>query len=203
MRRLPGRDRAARHPRYQDGSERNRRGRDDGGQEQAVLSAERGQPGGQEQRSALAHAERGLEHSQPRIPLGARPALDDQQVGYGDGAGEAGPVCQREHQLPRGCGERKQPQRQCRQGRARDRQGAVRAVTVGEGADQRSDERAEVERAHDQADMPDAVAAGRHRQQDRSEAQRRAVHQREGGEPRFDQPQPARSREGRDCAAAD
>jgi hypothetical protein len=200
--RRPGRARPAGDARDQHGGERDRGGRDDRGQEQAVPRAEGGQPGRQEQGGALADAERGLEQPEPRVPLGPRPALDDQQVGHRDGAREAGPVGQGERQLAAGCGQREQPERHCHGGRARHRQDAVRGEPVGEAAHRWRRERADVERAHDDAHVPDAVAAGRQRQQNRGQAERGPVHERERREPGFDQPQPARAGQGRERARA-
>jgi hypothetical protein len=64
----------------------------------------------------------------------------------------------------------------------------VGAVTVGQHADRRRGQGAQVEGAHDQADVADAVPGRVDRQQDWDQADRGPVDEREWGGPRLEQP---------------
>jgi hypothetical protein len=68
------------------------------------------------------------------------------------------------------------------------REEPVHAEAVGQAADHRRGERPQVERAHHQAHVTDAVPHRHHRQQDRRQPDGGAVDQRERREPRLEQP---------------
>lgn len=175
--------RALRRAGQQHQGQRDGGGGDQGGDAEAGPLAQAAEPGGQDQRTALPDAQRRLQPAEPLVPLRFRPPLHDQQVRDRDRAGEARAVHQGEQQLQRGVREREQPQADGGQGRAQRRQEPVCVQRVGHSAGDRRGERAEVERPHDQADVPGALLRRHQRQQDRGEPDRRSVDQRERREP--------------------
>ncbi len=138
--------------------------------------------------ATLADGKRGLQPAKAPVPLCLGPPLDDQQVGDRHRARKPRAVAERQQHLDRGAGQGKQPQRQRGDGGTRGPKHAVSVISISQSADQRRGERSEVESAHNEADVTQAVAGGSERQQNRRQPDRSPIDERERREPRLKRP---------------